>query len=192
MSFVCLGVTHCRNCHSPLDDYGVCKECEEKEKTMKEKAQQKMEEKINQIVNLFFSLNEYEKEGLKERVCTVCSAKDTQKIAKLKPVENTSNTTNTTPSINPPTHEHKFTVEKSREDATCAKPGKIVYKCTECDKTKEEIIPATGKHDYDGGESCKVCGEKNPDYVKPTPTQNPPAPSENPPEVPEQAESKTE
>ena len=133
-----------------------------------------------------------EKEGLKERVCTVCSAKDTQKIAKLKPVENTSNTTNTTPSINPPTHEHKFTVEKSREDATCAKPGKIVYKCTECDKTKEEIIPATGKHDYDGGESCKVCGEKNPDYVKPTPTQNPPAPSENPPEVPEQAESKTE
>lgn len=68
MSFVCLGVTHCRNCHSPLDDYGVCKECEEKEKTMKEKAQQKMEEKINQIVNLFFSLNEYEKEGLKELI----------------------------------------------------------------------------------------------------------------------------
>ncbi len=52
------------------------------------------------------------------------------------------------------------------EESTCGKDGVKVYTCTECDGTKTEVIPATGKHDisytYDAetgthSGTCSVC-----------------------------------
>ena len=66
---------------------------------------------------------------------------------------------------------HKW-VETAREDATCGKDGKVTYACANCDETKEEVLPATGKHTFVDGETidatctenakvgqvCSVCG----------------------------------
>lgn len=83
-----LGITHCERCLSPLDDYGICKSCEEERIIHENKIKQKREEKIDQIVDLFFSLNEYEREGLKELIIEkgkeVKQRKLKQEIEKLK------------------------------------------------------------------------------------------------------------
>ena len=66
---------------------------------------------------------------------------------------------------------HDFSVELDRVDATCGEDGKVTYKCSKCDKTKEEVLPATGEHDWKetyadatctsnakAGYVCTVCG----------------------------------
>ena len=66
---------------------------------------------------------------------------------------------------------HDWSVELDRVDATCAKDGKVTWGCSKCDATKEEVLPATGKHDYKetfvdatctsnakAGFVCTVCG----------------------------------
>ena len=71
-------------------------------------------------------------------------------------------------------HEHKWDAGVAKTAATCAKAGTKVYTCETCRQTKEEAIPATGKHSF--GEytvtkaptvlaagvktrTCKVCGK---------------------------------
>ena len=66
---------------------------------------------------------------------------------------------------------HDWSVELDRVDATCAKAGKVTWGCSKCDETKEEVLPATGEHDYKetivdatctsnakAGFVCTVCG----------------------------------
>ena len=66
---------------------------------------------------------------------------------------------------------HDWSVELDRVVATCAKDGKVTWGCSKCDATKEEVLPATGKHDYKetfvdatctsnakAGFVCTVCG----------------------------------
>ncbi len=67
---------------------------------------------------------------------------------------------------------HNFE-QKNMKPAACTTEGSISYKCTYCDTTKDEIIPATGIHSYgewtvrkpatalEGGvesRTCSVCG----------------------------------
>lgn len=42
--------------------------------------------------------------------------------------------------------------------ATCGTSGEKIYKCTVCEATKKEIIPATGEHDWAEGTICAICG----------------------------------
>ena len=42
---------------------------------------------------------------------------------------------------------HDFTVKQSETPATCERAGTIVWKCSRCDETKTETIPALN-HDY--------------------------------------------
>lgn len=60
--------------------------------------------------------------GLKEEVCTVCSAKGKSEELKLAD------------------HKYKETVTKA---ATCTATGEKTKKCTVCDKTEKETIPVT-------------------------------------------------
>ena len=66
---------------------------------------------------------------------------------------------------------HDWSVELDRVDATCAEAGKITWGCSKCDETKEEVLPATGEHDYQetyvdatctsnakAGYVCTACG----------------------------------
>ena len=70
------------------------------------------------------------------------------------------------------------------EAATCTIPGKTEGKhCSVCDEviTAQTEIPAKG-HKFEEG-TCTVCGDKDPDYVKPTE----PEPTESEPTEPEEA-----
>ncbi len=49
-----------------------------------------------------------------------------------------------------PMGSHDFSVKVSETPATCTDAGKIVWKCSACDATKEEPIAALG-HDWDNG-----------------------------------------
>ena len=50
-------------------------------------------------------------------------------------------------------------------DATCTADGSVTDTCSVCGDTKVTVIPATG-HSFAEG-ICGVCGEADPDYVKP-------------------------
>lgn len=53
---------------------------------------------------------------------------------------------------------HDFTVKQSEMPATCETAGTIVWKCSRCDETKTETIPATGHHWTDNGDnSTHIC-----------------------------------
>ena len=53
---------------------------------------------------------------------------------------------------------HDFTVKQSETPATCERAGTIVWKCSRCDETKTETIPATGHHWTDNGDnSTHIC-----------------------------------
>lgn len=62
--------------------------------------------------------------------------------------------------------EHTWDEGAVTTEPTCGKKGVKTYTCTfsGCGETKTEEVPATGKHTYEDGK-CKVCGEKDPDYV---------------------------
>lgn len=53
---------------------------------------------------------------------------------------------------------HDFTVKQSEIPATCERAGTIVWKCSRCDETKTQTIPATGHHWTDNGDnSTHIC-----------------------------------
>ena len=53
---------------------------------------------------------------------------------------------------------HDFTVKQSETPATCETAGTIVWKCSRCDETKTETIPALGHHWVDNGDnSTHIC-----------------------------------
>ena len=53
---------------------------------------------------------------------------------------------------------HDFTVKQSETPAACERAGTIVWKCSRCDETKTETIPATGHHWTDNGDnSTHIC-----------------------------------
>ncbi len=57
-------------------------------------------------------------------------------------------------------HKHTWDEGKVTTAATCAKEGVKTYTCTECGETKEETIPATGKHvDANKDNKCDTCGK---------------------------------
>lgn len=98
MGFACFGVTHCERCLSPLkeNEFGLCKECEkeisteskEKIKDKKKEAQKAIEEKIkNREDNLeiFYDMDEFEREALKEFIHKI--GKEYKKQYKLKQIE---------------------------------------------------------------------------------------------------------
>ena len=72
-------------------------------------------------------------------------------------------------------HEHQWNAGTVKTAATCAKTGTKVYTCTGCGQTKEETIPATGKHNMvtkidkaatcgaagSQHKECSVCGKKD-------------------------------
>lgn len=45
-------------------------------------------------------------------------------------------------SCQPVTHSHTWDEGTILKEATCSEPGEIVYKCTECSATREQVIPA--------------------------------------------------
>lgn len=71
-------------------------------------------------------------------------------------------------------HKHVWNAGTVKTAATCAKAGTKVYTCTGCGQTKEETIPATGKHNMvtkidktatcgaagSQHKECSVCGKK--------------------------------
>lgn len=71
---IAIGITHCRNCLKSLreNEFGLCTRCREGENQRKnreiEKIKQVKQEKIDEIINFFSSLNVYEKEGLEELI----------------------------------------------------------------------------------------------------------------------------
>ena len=52
---------------------------------------------------------------------------------------------------------HDFTVKQSEIPATCERAGTIVWKCSRCDETKTQTIPATGHHWKDNGDGTHTC-----------------------------------
>ena len=52
---------------------------------------------------------------------------------------------------------HDFTVKQSETPAACERAGTIVWKCSRCDETKTETIPATGHHWKDNGDGTHTC-----------------------------------
>ena len=68
MGMALRGVTHCRECYSPLNDneYGICKECENKEKQRIEKQKQREQEEKEKMLGIFYNMNEYEQKALEE------------------------------------------------------------------------------------------------------------------------------
>lgn len=54
--------------------------------------------------------------------------------------------------------DHKWNSGTTTKAATCGTAGVKSYKCTVCGATKDEAIPATGKHNFSGG-ICKTCGQ---------------------------------
>lgn len=74
-----------------------------------------------------------EEEGLKERVCSRCQYKESQKIDKLKDENNNNNTS----------HTHDYSIVVSEKKATCTEKGNQVLKCSLCDETKEIELPVT-------------------------------------------------
>ena len=54
--------------------------------------------------------------------------------------------------------EHTCSFTSETIDATCANPGKVIYTCT-CGETYEEVIPATGEHEFDDDNdtTCNNC-----------------------------------
>ena len=72
-------------------------------------------------------------------------------------------------------HKHVWNAGTVKTAATCAKAGTKVYTCTGCGQTKEETIPATGKHNMvtkidkaatcgaagSQHKECSVCGKKD-------------------------------
>lgn len=116
-------------------------------------------------------MHEYSKQtdalghSFKNGVCTRegCNAKD----PKYKPVENenkveNNNTVDDNKQEEPKHTKHEYTIEVSRTPATCTEDGKVVKKCSGCDLTIEEPIPAKG---HTGNEpNCTTCGKPNPNY----------------------------
>ena len=74
--------------------------------------------------------------------------------------------------------EHDYS-ETSRTDSTCIAQGKVVYTCSKCDGTKEELLPL-GEHDYavtpitpstfwedgEGVYDCKLCDDNYQGVIK--------------------------
>ena len=98
-------------------------------------------------------------EGVKEYRCTDSGCTKTKKVSL-------------------PKVDHTF-VEDSKVDATCGKDGKIIKKCSVCGATKEEVIPATGKHNWQEisrtnatcitegkvTKKCSVCGKEEEEII---------------------------
>ncbi|MDE6001375.1 MAG: MBL fold metallo-hydrolase, partial [Clostridia bacterium] len=59
------------------------------------------------------------------------------------------------------TGNHEWCEWYTTAEETCGKDGEKVRKCDICGKAETQKIPATGNHDYDGNEVCKVCGFDN-------------------------------
>jgi len=84
----------------------------------------------------------------------------------------TGNTTNTTGGTG--THEEDFSVFVSKEDPTCYKDGKEIYKCSKCDKTKETILEKTGNHILEEGKcTTDGCTYTDPNYQPPNEDESP-------------------
>lgn len=66
--FALTGVTHCRKCSKPLNynEFGICKECEREEKERIEEEDKKENERKEKILSIFYNMNEYEQQALKE------------------------------------------------------------------------------------------------------------------------------
>lgn len=90
MSMVFLRLTHCSECHKPLKSYefGICEECENKEKQRIEKQRQKEQKEKEKILNIFYNMNEYEQKALEEFIHKIgkeYKRKETEKeIERLK------------------------------------------------------------------------------------------------------------
>lgn len=58
--------------------------------------------------------------------------------------------------------EHTWGEWTTKTEETCGKNGLRTHSCTVCGEEEEDVIPATGNHDYDEDEICLVCGyDKN-------------------------------
>lgn len=64
------------------------------------------------------------------------------------------------------THTHSYDTIVSQQPATCKNAGTVTKSCS-CGATKTETLPATGQHSFNGGATCTVCGDPNPNYVAP-------------------------
>lgn len=88
----------------------------------------------------------------------------------------TGNTTNTTGGTGLGTHEDDFSIFVSKEEPTCYKDGKEIYKCSKCDKTQEKILEKTGNHILEEGKcTTDGCTYTDPNYQPPneeTPPEN--------------------
>lgn len=62
--------------------------------------------------------------------------------------------------------DHNVVLQKS-EAASCELNGFEYYACERCGGKEYTIILESTGHDYENG-TCSVCGEKDPDYVKPS------------------------
>lgn len=74
--------------------------------------------------------------GSQERICSVCDDVDSQELA-LK--------------------DHEYGEWVVETNATCGTDGKQVKTCGECSDTIEEVISATGEHNYDANGKCTGC-----------------------------------
>lgn len=80
----------------------------------------------------------------------------------------TGNTTNTTGGTGLGTHEDDFSILVSKEEPTCYKDGKEIYKCSKCDKTQEKILEKTGNHILEEGKcTTDGCTYTDPNYQPP-------------------------
>ena len=74
---------------------------------------------------------------------------------------------------------HKWEYTKTNKPATCGEDGEVLYTCSACKETKNEVIPATGEHNFveslvdatctenaKVGLVCAVCGATDGDMVE--------------------------
>ena len=63
---VSIGLTHCRKCFHPLKDneFGICNDCKMKEN-------QKENEKKEEILSIFYNMNDYERKALQEFISKI-------------------------------------------------------------------------------------------------------------------------
>ena len=59
--------------------------------------------------------------------------------------------------------------ETASVPAGCESAGSKTFTCSLCGQSYTETIPATG-HQFNGGQTCAVCGANNPDYQQQPPT----------------------
>lgn len=138
-------------------------------------------------------MDEYSKQtdalghSFKNGVCTRagCNEKD----PKYKPpvqnenkVEN-NNTVDDNKQEEPKHTKHEYTIEVSRNPATCTKDGKVVKKCSGCELTTEEVLTAKGHSFSSDKQTCANCSEPNPNYKAPEP-ETPVTPVNPDPETP--------